>query len=321
MYGAGLAAVMVAVCGLIWLIEMQAQSRAVAESSSRTVSVPAAKASVVPIAAVVEPQRQPIPRRRSNYEPPFPSVGAVPEFSTSRNRRDNSPLETVLCAYHRPATPEAAAFKTLAGNILAQLGNRPCVVPVLSPAQGDGKSTITANLAIALANSGKQVLVIDSDFNAPCQHSLFGLRNEIGLAEVISREVDLLTAARQTIVSGMSVLTAGGITNAEIAASDMRQLLEQARRDFDIVLVDTPNLGASPHGNSLAQQADGAIFVWRSEQTSPEQAQRAASLLISSRCPILGLVTNAVASDAFVGSRAVAAQVDQPVETREVVGV
>ncbi len=321
MYGSGMAAVMVAVCGLVWLIEMQSSSRAVAKSSSSVLSAPSANASVVPIVAAVEPKRQTMPRKRPSYEPPFPSVGAVPEFSISRNRRDNSPLETVLCAYHRPTTPEAEAFKTLAANILAQLGNRPCVVPVLSPAKGDGKSTITANLAIALANSGKQVLVIDSDFNAPCQHSLFGLRNEIGFAEVISGEVDLLTAARQTIVAGMSVLTAGSITNAEIATSDLRLLLEQARRDFDIVLIDSPNLEESQHGSSLAQLADGAIFVWRPEQTSAEQAQRAATQLISSRSPILGLVTNAVSSDAYVGSRAVVTEVAQPVEAREVVGV
>ena len=321
MYGAGMGAVIVAVCGLIWLIEMRTSSRAVADASAKTFSVQAARTSVVPIAAVVESLRQTAPRKRSSYEPPFPSVGAVPEFSTSRNRRENSPLETVLCAHHRPTTSEAEAFNVLAANIVAQLGNRPCVVPVLSPATGDGKSTITANLAIALANSGKQVLVIDSDFDAPCQHSLFGLRNEIGLADVISREVDLLTAARQTIISGMSVLTAGSLTNAEIAAPDWRNVLEQARRDFDIVLVDTPNLETSPHGRSLAQLADGALFVWRAEQTSAAQAERAANLLINNRCPILGLVANAVAADAFVGSRAGATEVAQPAGARDTVEV
>src|SRR5690606_4855082 len=141
-------------------------------------------------------------------------LGTIPRFAESFDRgaggSTGSPLEPVLQYFHQPASPVAESFRTARTALFVGAGARSeKVVQVTSPEPGDGKSTVTANLALAGAQAGKRVLLIDADMRRPSLHALFGMSRGIGLADVIAGEIDLLTAARTTAADGLSLLTAG----------------------------------------------------------------------------------------------------------------
>lgn len=251
-----------------------------------------------PSAANAKPANS--PARRTGYAPPFDVLGSVPEFGLlpmSASSDDESSILSELRILNQPESVESSAFREVTSKLLEQGNGLKQVIAVISPEVGDGKTTLTSNLAVALAQDGKRVLVIDGDVLSPGLHTQFGLRNEIGLAEVVAREVDLLTAARQTLVPGLSVLTSGSpsVAGQEIAAWDVRPLIDEARREFDIVLIDTPSMMSSTFGSSITRLANGAVFVWRPEQSAPEFLRRATEILNSNGSPVIGAITNRLA--------------------------
>lgn len=229
--------------------------------------------------------------QRPGYAPPFEVLGSVPEFEDATTETlDGVHVPRLL---QDPEAAESEAVRALSQNLLAASGAR-MIVTVISPEVGDGKTTLTANLAVSLAQAGKKVLAIDGDVLSPGLHHQFGLRNEIGLSEVIARELDLLTASRPTLVNGLSVLPSGSphVSGTELAAWDLRPMLDEARREFDVVLIDTPSLMSSTFGSSVTQLATGAVFVWRPGQSAPEFVRRATDILIANSSPIIGAIPN-----------------------------
>jgi len=317
LYGAGLASVLGFMAAIIVLKEKLRSSRGVLNQSvtadahstqSESLAVPAATvAGVGPRVARTMPERTPavVPIARSltgptlkpHYVPPFESLGSVPEFAllpVATSTHGGDAVVSELRVLHHPESLEATAFRAVTSQLMEQSQGARQVISVISPEVDDGKTTVVANLAVSLAHSGKRVLVIDGDVLSPGLHTQFGLRNEIGLSEVVAREVDLLTAARQTLVPGLVVLTSGSpsASGAEIAAWDMRPLIDEARREFDVVLIDTPSLMSSTFGSSITQLTSGAIFVWRPDQSAPEFVRRATEILTANRNSVLGAISN-----------------------------
>jgi len=174
------------------------------------------------------------------------------------------------------------------------------IIQVTSPEPGDGKSTLTANLAIAMAQSGKNVLLIDSDLRRPTLHTLFGMRRDIGVTEVLSGELDLLTAVQQTVVEGLSVLTCGSLPQnpAEMLASrGYSTMLQNAEQKFDIVLVDTPPLLAVSDPSIVAPNTDGLVLVLRMGKNKRNSAKRATELIDTNNIRVIGVVCNATTAD------------------------
>ena len=187
-------------------------------------------------------------------------------------------------------------IKRVRTSFLVTLREGQRVVQVTSPEPGDGKSTLTANLAIAMAQSGKRVLLIDSDLRRPTIHSLFGLRRDIGVTEVLSGEIDLLTAAQQTVVDGLAVLTCGNLPSnpAELLASTRyAKMLRDAGQEFDIVLVDTPPLLAVSDPSIVAPNTDGLVLVLRMGKNKRNSARRVTELIDTNNIRVVGVVCNA----------------------------
>lgn len=318
LYGAGLASVLGCMAAIIVLREKLRSPRGLPNPSmaddshsiqgvSREVPV-AAAATVGPRATRTMPERtlaaSPVARsttganHKPNYAPPFESLGSVPEFAilplAASTSDDGNAFVSELRVLNHPESVEATALREVSAKLLGQAHGARQVISVISPEVADGKTTLVANLAVSLAQSGKRVLAIDGDVLSPGLHTQFGMRNEIGLSEVVAREVDLLTAARQTLVPGLVVLTSGSpsASGAEIAAWDMRPLIDEARREFDVVLIDTPSLMSSTFGSSITQLASGAIFVWRPDQSAPEFVRRATEILTANRNSVLGAISN-----------------------------
>src|SRR5262249_43411142 len=128
----------------------------------------------------------------------IPVVGHIPPLAADEARAGAAgatPLDASLCCHHRPRSPEAEAFRGVRTALFfkAQAEGHQ-VIQISSPNAGDGKSTMTANLAVSLAQAGKSVLLIDADFRRPRQHQLFGVTATVGLGSLLLGEADLAQA-------------------------------------------------------------------------------------------------------------------------------
>ena len=247
---------------------------------------------------------------------PLPILGSVPAFRASA-RKPGSLLEAALCYYHRPGSPEAEAYRSVrtAFNVCLEKGQQ--IIQVTSPEARGGKSTLVANLAIAIAQSGQRVLLIDCDLRKPTMHRLFGLRQDIGVTDVLSREIDLVTAVQRTVIDELSVLTSGHLPEnpAELLASpEFERLLNNARQEFDLVLVDTPPLLVVSDPCIVAQRTDGLILVLRMLKNKRTSAVRAAELIDTNHIRVIGVVANGTdtRTDEYSYREAYGAQVRQP---------
>jgi succinoglycan biosynthesis transport protein ExoP len=224
----------------------------------------------------------------------LPVLGTVPEFETN-SRGITGPLQAALCYYHNPGSPEAEAYRSVRTAFNVCVSSSQKLIQVTSPEPGDGKSTLIANLAIAIAQSGRKVLLIDGDLRKPTLHKLFGLRQSIGVTDVANGEIDLLTAAQPTVVEGLSVLTSGDIPNrpAELLAShEFSRLLSTAEQEYDSVLIDTPPLLAVSDPCIVAPRTNGMILVLRLQKNSRAAARRATELIETNHINVIGIVAN-----------------------------
>jgi protein-tyrosine kinase len=161
---------------------------------------------------------------------------------------------------------------------------------IVSADARDERSTIAARLAIACARAGDRTLLIDADLRTPSAHSLFGMSTGAGVASVLAGEENLRDCVLASSLDGLSILCSGPMREspaespAQSAAQSadesagkspdnlltkarLSQLLEHAARDFDVILIDTPNLLAFPDARSIAAATGGALATVRRNQT------------------------------------------------------
>jgi len=189
------------------------------------------------------------------------------------------------------------AFTTMRSGLLFGFSEqeRPRFMVVTSSVPQEGKSTVAANLAITLALGGSRVLLIDADLRRPTQHSLFGVAQAPGLAEVIVTTTSASEAIQPTAVPGLSLLTAGdtSINPGSLFLKETTDLfLKDVMESYDQVIIDSAPVMATDDTANLAPKVDGVLFVVRGAFTSARVAQEALSMLRQRRIRILGLVFN-----------------------------
>jgi capsular exopolysaccharide synthesis family protein len=171
----------------------------------------------------------------------------------------------------------------------------PQVILVTSPLPGEGKSTSVASLAVAMAESGRTVLVCNADFRAPQVHLAFGLEAGPGLTDLLKdgdgpkRLADVVHA---TSVPGVSLVHSGTTVDnaAELVATRGARLLEEARSMADVVLLDTAPLLVVSDASELLPAVDAVITVARAGKTTRDSARRSFELLDRAGIPVLGVV-------------------------------
>ncbi|MFM9965377.1 MAG: polysaccharide biosynthesis tyrosine autokinase [Planctomycetaceae bacterium] len=229
-------------------------------------------------------------------------LGSVPQFDAGLTAFDpNLPLQPSLCYFHRPGSVEAEAYRTVRTALFVGLSPRQKVIQVSSPEPGDGKSTFISNLAIALAQSGKRVLLLDADLRRPTIHRLFHARQDIGTTDVLSGEIQLLNAVQVCPVANLWLLTAGhSPPNPAETLSSPRfdALLAEARREFDFVLLDTPPLLVVSDPCIVASRTDGLVLVVRTQKNSRVALRQANHLLRQHDIDLFGVVANGVTDPA-----------------------
>lgn len=258
-------------------------------------------------------------RTRAHAEEAFglPVIGEIP-VTPVRQRRTATPAVTAS-----PASPTAEAYRSLRAALLLtapptlsfpvngrgeerdtlaarRLNKSGPVVLVVSARQGDGRTTTVANLAAALAETGRSVLVLDCDFRDSRVHELLGVEPGPGMAELLAGGTAGEGAARfedmirPTCVDRVSMVTAGRTARYPAAlVMHADDIFDKARRHADVVLVDSSPLLQANDAYDLVAHADTVLLTARSGHLTPEQAGRVGELLARTSVPVAGIALTA----------------------------
>jgi capsular exopolysaccharide synthesis family protein len=196
-----------------------------------------------------------------------------------------------------PSGAPAEAYRALRASLAYRLVDLPHkVIATTGPGVGEGKSTTCANLGVVLAQAGSNTLILDCDLRKPAIHKFFGLRNLCGVVDVLMQENDL-REVRQEPSPGLTVVSAGPIppNPAELLSSRrFSEFIDQVRREFDYVLVDTTPIQLVSDALTIAQQSDGVLLVFDAQKTSKRSVQQSVGKLEGVGAHVLGTLMNNV---------------------------
>ncbi|HLQ31612.1 MAG TPA: CpsD/CapB family tyrosine-protein kinase [Chloroflexota bacterium] len=210
--------------------------------------------------------------------------------------------EPQLIVVQDPRSAVAEAFRTLRTNIqFKSLDNPVRTILVTSSAAEEGKSTVVANLAVSLAQTGAAVIAVDCDLRNPGLHRIFGLPNERGLTSLmLTPDSGLREYLQRSEAGGVDVLTSGPLppNPAELLGSKRMESLVRELRDMaDYVVFDTPPVLAVTDAAVLATKVDGAILVLSAGRARRDAAKKAKRTLEELSGHFLGVVVNNVRAD------------------------
>ena len=199
-------------------------------------------------------------------------------------------------------SPLAESFRSALASLwfAGQTGKRPRVFVLTSPNAREGKTTLTSNLGIALANTNRRVLLIDGDIRKPRLHSVFNVSNAWGLGNLLEddcpvEDYNFEDIVSPTAVAGLYVLPAGA---GEVNVSSLRyherltDLLARFRLEFHAVLLDTPPMLEFSDARVLGRLSDGVIMVVRASETSRDDAAAVYRRFQEDGTPVLGSILN-----------------------------
>jgi len=200
------------------------------------------------------------------------------------------------------ASRVAESYRVLRTNIqFASLDKPIKTILFTSTAPSEGKSTTTANLAIAFAQTGSKVLLIDSDLRRPALHKVFRISNPLGLTNLLVQNVATEMAVRDVGVPNLRLITSGPIPpnpSEVLGGSRMRALLSSFSELFDYVILDSPPTLAVTDSSILSSMVDGVVLVVEADGVSREKALKAKHQLAAVKANIIGAVLNGVANGA-----------------------
>lgn len=172
------------------------------------------------------------------------------------------------------------------------------VLMITSPLVGEGKTSVSYNVAIAFARAGEQVLLIDADLHHPQMHTFFGKKQTPGLSDVLAGDEPLEAAIQiHPKVRSLSLLSAGSlhVQPAELlASSKFDVLLNGLKEIYSMVILDTPPMLLAADAILLADKADATVAVIRADMTNRTALERMAQVLERNGTRSIGLVLNGV---------------------------
>lgn len=212
-------------------------------------------------------------------------------------QNDTSVSQEVIAAF-RPFSASVERLRALRSQLMLRCLNPDSEdrsLAIVSTENGEGRSYIAANLAVVFSQLGERTLLIDADLRRPRQHQLFCLNNQQGLSAVLSGRAEPDSVInRIPHLLGLSVLPAGVIPpNPQelLARPAFGKLLEYARQQYDVVLIDTPAAHTSD-AESIAIRASAALAIGRKHHTSASSLQSLVTSLRRSGTPVVGAVLN-----------------------------
>ncbi len=226
-------------------------------------------------------------------------LGSIPYFGKKVTPRRNDQDWTIpeLPVRESSRSSVSEAYRMLQANLKFLSSDKALkVIVVTSSVPKEGKSTVSANLASAMAQLGRRVLLVDADMRRPLQHHIWELTNAAGLSDVIVGQAEFSAVVTQVMVK-LDVLSAGVIPPNPMALLDsnrMAALIEDFCYDYDFVIIDAPPLVLAADALTLGKMTDGVLLVARPGVIDSTSAAAAKESLERCGQNILGLVVNGV---------------------------
>jgi succinoglycan biosynthesis transport protein ExoP len=239
-------------------------------------------------------------------------LGLLPEMAdeengkTRRRRRavPSVPAATMLphhvelVVHEHPLSGIAEAARSIRTNLTFMNPDRPFRrLLVSSAAPMEGKTTVACSIAIALAQAGQRVCILDCDLRRPRIHRIFDRAGDAGVTNVIVGEATIDDVAKPTFVQNLWAIPAGPVppNPADMLHSDrFRKFLEELSERFDRVVIDSPPIAAVTDSAILSTLAEGTVFVVRAFKTSRQLARQGLRILRDVDARVVGAVLNAV---------------------------
>ncbi|PMP85095.1 MAG: sugar tyrosine-protein kinase [Chloroflexus aggregans] len=204
-----------------------------------------------------------------------------------------------LVTLRDPASLDAEAYRMMRLHLDAIPGDeRSQVIAVISPSPGEGRSVTAANLAVALAQTGRRVVLVDAHLRHPILHTIFNVPHQGGLSNLLSTPVQAIEPfLRVTEQPNLYVLTVGnasGLPAQLLGGPQLEKVLAALRQHADVVLIDSAPLLTFADTALLLRAVDTTLAVVRVKQTTEEELRHMLDLLRQTEIACLGVVLNGV---------------------------
>jgi len=240
-----------------------------------------------------------------------PVIGIIPDLMKSRRRSYGAPFQKQKTGEEESAGPlqiwmlshpdsvAAEAFRSLRTSImLSRAGGGAKTILVTSCVPGEGKTTLTSNLAAAFAQHNKKVIIVEADLRRPRMRHVMDVPNDVGLSNVLAATA----TTDEAIVHGvqlpsLDVLPAGPQPpnpSELLGSSSFADVLRQLRATYDLVLIDSPPALLVADPVSMASMTDAVVWVSRVGVVTKPNLARAANLIDRNRMPVIGFAVNGV---------------------------
>lgn len=218
----------------------------------------------------------------------LPVLSTLPKLS-----KNVLELDSPESLYENSAFLEAyrALFKALEFRALEEFQ----LLVVSSAISGEGKSVVTSFLATVSAMLSRRTLIVDADLRRPTIHKRFKLPNRTGLSDVLSGEAQLEEAIQSTVIDNLSVVTAGSsrhFPSRFFESEDIGLLLQNARKNYDLIIVDTPPVTSCVDAMTLSSTGYPLLIVARPNVTDKDLLKRSVSELTENSINVLGVAVN-----------------------------
>jgi chain length determinant protein tyrosine kinase EpsG len=207
-------------------------------------------------------------------------------------------LDHQLVAAYKPFSLAVDRLRALRGQLMMRWFNaetRHNALAIMSPGPGEGRSFISANLAIVFSQLGERTLLIDADLRSPSQQALFKLGHNAGLSGMLANRAGAEAISRVSLLPGLYVLPAGAVPpNPQelLGRPSFAELLQSLIHDFDIVIIDTPAGNMYAESHVIAMGASAALIVAHKNYSSLPEINQLTHSLRYTRATLVGSVLN-----------------------------
>ncbi|MEJ7900879.1 MAG: CpsD/CapB family tyrosine-protein kinase, partial [Thermomicrobiales bacterium] len=220
--------------------------------------------------------------------PLLTTIGAIPNLRPGGNQ---------VYVVSEPRSPSAEAIRMLRANLeFASAGKQIDTLAITSSSPGEGKSTVSANLAVVMAQAGLRTILIDADLRKPTLHKIYSIPNDKGLTRLLTHPDERWQdSATRVAVPNLWLIPSGPVppNPADLLSIDaFPQLLTRIGAEADIIILDTPPVLAVSDPLVVARNTDAVLLVAKSGQTRRDALRHSAEALQKGNMRLLGIVLN-----------------------------